>query len=71
MASRPLIGALLAVGEGRQPVEWLASLLRATTRFSTVAVARPHGLSLLGVDYPPDDELATRAEYAVRASTTT
>ncbi|MET7900414.1 hypothetical protein [Streptomyces sp. NPDC005336] len=29
---------------------------------STVAVAPPHGLTLLGVDYPPDDELAARAE---------
>ncbi|HEX5119653.1 MAG TPA: tRNA pseudouridine(38-40) synthase TruA [Pseudonocardiaceae bacterium] len=59
---RSLIGALLAVGEGRLPVEWPSSLLRATTRPSTVAVAAPHGLTLLGVDYPPDDELAARAE---------
>ena len=59
---RSLIGALLAVGEGRQPIEWPASLLRATTRPSTVTVAPPHGLTLLGVDYPPDDELAARAE---------
>ncbi|HKN95684.1 MAG TPA: tRNA pseudouridine synthase A, partial [Pseudonocardiaceae bacterium] len=59
---RSLIGALLAVGEGRLPVDWPASLLGATTRPSTVAVAPPHGLTLLGVDYPPDAELAARAE---------
>jgi len=59
---RSLIGALLAVGEGRQPADWPASLLAATVRPSTVAVAPPHGLTLLGVDYPPDDELAARAE---------
>jgi tRNA pseudouridine38-40 synthase len=59
---RSLIGALLAVGEGRLPVDWPASLLAATTRPSTVAVAAPHGLTLLAVDYPPDDELAARAE---------
>jgi tRNA pseudouridine38-40 synthase len=58
---RSLIGAQLAVGEGRLPVSWPASLLSATTRPSTVAVAPPHGLTLLGVDYPPDDELAARA----------
>ncbi len=58
---RSLIGALLAVGEGRLPVDWPASLLTATTRPSTVAVAPPHGLTLLGVDYPPDEELAARA----------
>jgi len=69
---RSLIGALLAVGEGRQPVAWPASLLRATTRPSTVAVAAPHGLTLLGVDYPPDDQLAARAERTrnLRSSTT-
>jgi tRNA pseudouridine38-40 synthase len=58
---RSLIGALLAVGEGRLPPDWPASLLNATTRPSTVAVAPPHGLTLLGVDYPPDEELAARA----------
>jgi tRNA pseudouridine38-40 synthase len=58
---RSLVGALLAVGEGRLPVDWPASLLTATTRPSTVAVAPAHGLSLLGVDYPPDDQLAARA----------
>src|SRR6201995_3108042 len=36
---RSLIGALLAVGEGRLPVDWPASLLAATTRPSTIAVA--------------------------------
>jgi tRNA pseudouridine38-40 synthase len=59
---RSLIGAMLAVGEGRLPLDWPASLLSATTRPSTVAVAPPHGLTLLGVDYPPDEELAARAE---------
>ena len=59
---RSLVGALLAVGEGRLPVDWPASLLAATTRPSTVAVAPAHGLRLLSVDYPPDDELAARAE---------
>jgi tRNA pseudouridine38-40 synthase len=60
---RSLVGALLAVGEGRLPTSWPASLLSATTRPSTIAVAAAHGLTLLGVDYPPDDELAARAEH--------
>jgi len=59
---RSLVGALLAVGEGRKPVEWPASLLTADTRPSTVTVAPAHGLTLVGVDYPPDDQLAARAE---------
>ena len=59
---RSLVGALLAVGEGRKPADWPASLLRAATRPSTVTVAPAHGLSLVGVDYPPPDQLAARAE---------
>jgi tRNA pseudouridine38-40 synthase len=59
---RSLVGALLAVGEGRKPTDWPASLLRVATRPSTVTVAPPHGLSLTGVDYPPPDQLAARAE---------
>jgi tRNA pseudouridine38-40 synthase len=58
---RSLVGALLAVGEGRRPPEWPASLLRHTERTSEVTVAPAHGLTLVGVDYPRDDQLAARA----------
>ena len=57
---RSLVGALLAVGEGRRPVDWPASLLTAMSRSSEVTVAPPHGLTLVDVGYPPDDELAAR-----------
>ncbi|MGH3755707.1 MAG: tRNA pseudouridine(38-40) synthase TruA [Pseudonocardiaceae bacterium] len=59
---RSLVGALLAVGDGRHPPGWPAGLLRTTTRASGVTVAPPHGLTLVGVDYPDDDQLAARAE---------
>lgn len=59
---RSLVGALLAVGEGRKPVEWPGTLLKAETRPSTITVAPAHGLTLTGVDYPPPDQLAARAE---------
>ena len=58
---RSLVGALLAVGEGRLPVDWPASLLRATERPSTIAVAPAHGLSLVRIDYPADEDLAARS----------
>lgn len=58
---RSLVGALLAVGEGRQPVEWPASLLGMVERSNRITVAPPHGLTLVEVAYPPDDELAARA----------
>jgi tRNA pseudouridine38-40 synthase len=66
---RSLVGALLAVGEGRRPVGWPASLLSAESRASSVAVAPARGLTLAAVDYPPDDELAARAEQTRRVRT--
>lgn len=57
---RSLVGALMAVGEGRRSVDWVAGLLWAQQRCSSVPVAPAHGLSLTGVDYPPAAELAAR-----------
>ena len=59
---RSLVGALLAVGEGRREPAWPAALLAREERASDVSVAPPHGLTLVEVGYPPDDELAARAE---------
>jgi tRNA pseudouridine38-40 synthase len=58
---RSLVGALLAVGEGRRPPAWPGSLLQRRERESSVVVAPAHGLTLLAVRYPPDAELAARA----------
>lgn len=58
---RSLVGALLDVGRGRRAVDWPAGLLGRDARASDVAVAPAHGLTLVGVDYPPDAELAARA----------
>ncbi|WUI25013.1 tRNA pseudouridine(38-40) synthase TruA [Mycobacterium sp. NBC_00419] len=57
---RSLVGALLAVGEGRREPSWCATLLTSTERSSAFAAAPARGLSLVRVDYPPDDELAAR-----------
>ncbi len=57
---RSLVGALLWVGDGRRSTSWPAELLKSRERSSVVAPA--HGLTLVKVDYPPDDELAARAE---------
>ncbi len=58
---RSLVGALLDVGEGKQPVEWPAQLLDASERSSRITVAPAHGLTLVEVGYPPDADLAARA----------
>ncbi|HNF07237.1 MAG TPA: tRNA pseudouridine(38-40) synthase TruA [Mycobacterium sp.] len=57
---RSLVGALLAVGEGRREPGWCATLLGAAARSSDFAAAPARGLTLIGVDYPPDDQLAER-----------
>jgi tRNA pseudouridine38-40 synthase len=61
---RALVGAVVPVGEGRRPVEWPAQVLSARRRDPSVAVMPALGLSLEEVVYPPDDELAARAEQA-------
>ena len=58
---RSLVGALLAVGDGRRPPAWPASLLTAGERSGAVTVAPAHGLTLVEVAYPPDADLAARA----------
>ena len=57
---RSVVGAMLAVGEGRREPGWPAGLLALPGRASAVVVAPPHGLMLERVDYPPDDALLVR-----------
>jgi tRNA pseudouridine38-40 synthase len=59
---RSLVGALLAVGEHRREPGWCATLLTSTRRSSDFAAAPAHGLTLVDVDYPPDDQLAARTK---------
>jgi tRNA pseudouridine38-40 synthase len=57
---RSLVGALLAVGEHRRTATWCTELLTDTRRSSDFAAAPARGLTLVGVDYPPDSELQAR-----------
>jgi tRNA pseudouridine38-40 synthase len=61
---RALVGAVVPVGEGREAPGWPAEVLAAGVRDPRVRVMPAHGLSLEEVAYPPDDELAARAEQA-------
>jgi tRNA pseudouridine38-40 synthase len=62
---RSLVGAMLAVGEGRRPPEWPGELLQRRVRADEVPVAPPHGLTLVEVGYPDDE-----ADYARQAELT-
>jgi tRNA pseudouridine38-40 synthase len=57
---RSLVGALLAVGEHRRTAAWCQGLLSSSQRSSDFAAAPARGLTLIGVDYPPDGELRSR-----------
>ncbi|MBC7309385.1 MAG: tRNA pseudouridine(38-40) synthase TruA [Tetrasphaera sp.] len=61
---RSLVGAVVPVGEGREPVDFPAEVLTARVRDPRVKVMPPHGLVLEEVTYPPDSELAARAAEA-------
>ena len=59
---RSLVGAVLAVGEHRREPGWCSELLTSTKRSSDFAAAPPQGLTLVGVDYPPNDQLEARTK---------
>lgn len=59
---RALVGACVAVGEGRLGVDDLVVLRDALTRTSEFKVLAARGLTLTEVGYPTDDLLATRAQ---------
>ncbi|MBC3186010.1 tRNA pseudouridine(38-40) synthase TruA [Corynebacterium sp. zg-331] len=58
---RALVGCCLAAGEGRFAPETALGLLQERRRSPRVPVAAARGLSLVGVDYPEERELAARA----------
>lgn len=61
---RSIVGALIAVGAGKLSIEELAEITKKAKRTSRFKVVDPRGLSLDGVDYPRDDQLAAQAEKA-------
>ncbi|GAA3763329.1 tRNA pseudouridine(38-40) synthase TruA [Microbacterium kribbense] len=59
---RAMVGACVAVGEGRLTVPDAATLRDAGERTSAFPVLAARGLTLVEVGYPADDLLAARAE---------
>lgn len=66
---RALVGASLAVGEGRRPVSWPSDVLARGVRDSAVPVVAAHGLCLQEVRYPDEGQLAARALHTRRVRT--
>ncbi|HEV7742085.1 MAG TPA: tRNA pseudouridine(38-40) synthase TruA, partial [Pseudolysinimonas sp.] len=59
---RSLVGACVAVGERRLASERVPELRDAAQRPSEFKVMPAKGLTLVEVGYPPDEQLAARAE---------
>lgn len=57
---RSVVGALVAVGEGRRAPRWVAAVLAAGQRDSAAGAVSARGLVLERVEYPPDNGLASR-----------
>lgn len=57
---RNIVGSLIEIGKGEQPVDWLESLLLGKDRTVAAATAKPHGLYLVDVTYPAAYNLPRR-----------
>jgi tRNA pseudouridine38-40 synthase len=62
---RNLVGAVVRVGEGRFPPSWVSDILEKRERVSESLVFPGRGLTLIGVAYPLDNELAARAKLTM------
>jgi tRNA pseudouridine38-40 synthase len=49
---RNIVGSLLMIGEGKQPISWISELLSLRNRALAAPTAKPHGLYLVHVEYP-------------------
>lgn len=63
---RSVVGALVAVGEGRLTGDEVASILAGARRVPRFSTAAAHGLALAEVGYPPPADLAAQAERSRR-----
>lgn len=61
---RALTGCLMAIGDGRRPIEWAPQTLEALRRHPAVTVMAARGLTLEEVGYPDGIELVRQAERA-------
>jgi tRNA pseudouridine38-40 synthase len=48
---RIIVGSLVEIGRGRQPVEWMSAVIAARDRAAAGPTAPPQGLFLVGVEY--------------------
>ena len=59
---RNIAGSLVSVGSGDETAEWFSAILASRDRKQGGVAAPPHGLTLIGVDYPSKFELPSGSE---------
>ncbi|MEN9752758.1 MAG: hypothetical protein RL670_449 [Actinomycetota bacterium] len=59
---RAITGALIKVGSGDLPSNRISELLAGGVRTGEFKVVGPEGLTLIAVNYPPNEQLAAQAE---------
>ena len=59
---RSLVNASVQIGRGKRSLDWLYEKINTPVREGSTGPIAPQGLTLEYVAYPPDDELASRAE---------
>lgn len=64
---RNIVGALVAVGAGRQPPAWISELMAARDRRQAAPTYSAAGLYLTGVDYPSEFGIAMPASHGLPA----
>ncbi|RKQ97234.1 tRNA pseudouridine(38-40) synthase [Kushneria sinocarnis] len=64
---RNIVGVLLSIGDGRQPIAWARQVLEEGDRTRSAATAPPHGLHFVDVRYPdyelPEEPLGPMLLY--------
>lgn len=63
---RGLVGAVLTIGEGKRPVEWITEYLEGRARRPEIFAAPALGLTFESVEYPPADQFAARVQETLR-----
>lgn len=62
---RNIMGVLTAVGEGKQPVDWVSEVLASKNRDKAGVTAPPQGLYLTDVRYPAEYSLPAVSAFPV------
>lgn len=64
---RALVGAVISIGDGKRTKEWLANYLESGERDFGVFMAPAHPLTLVAVEYPPEDQFASRIKQTLKS----